>query len=283
MRTRIFNKMTQQEVQDYLDRGGDTIFIAVGVVECHGVMPIDCETIGPEANAVLLAEKADSLAMINLPYFYPGATIVANSTVQFSIRDGIDYLMKICHSLVDQGFKRLFLTSGHGPASITINAFCREFFTETLIHPCHLMRIPSRTPVDRSKPMDAEAWKKMSYTTYGAYKVMGQMEYLPVDPEGKGYDGPRMATDPRMSGFSKLLSPYQSYTCQLYSDPAQHGGGYVFASEEERLAICTEGEQMLRELVDNCTICELKDALGEYQAYIQEVYAANPRVKSPRY
>ena len=69
MRTRIFNKMTAPEVEDYLARGGDTIFIAIGVVECHGALPIDCETIGPEANAVLLAEKADGLAMINLPYF----------------------------------------------------------------------------------------------------------------------------------------------------------------------------------------------------------------------
>ena len=29
MRTRIFNKMTAQEVEDYLARGGDTMFIAV--------------------------------------------------------------------------------------------------------------------------------------------------------------------------------------------------------------------------------------------------------------
>ena len=59
MRTRIFNKMTAQEVEDYLARGGDTMFIAVGVVECHGNLPIDCETIVPEAYAKLLAEKAE--------------------------------------------------------------------------------------------------------------------------------------------------------------------------------------------------------------------------------
>ena len=32
MRTRILNKMSAGEVDEYLARGGDTIFIAVGVV-----------------------------------------------------------------------------------------------------------------------------------------------------------------------------------------------------------------------------------------------------------
>ena len=177
MRTRIFNKMTTPEVEAYLARGGDTIFIAVGVVECHGELPIDCETIGPEAYAVLLAEKADGLAMINLPYFYPGATITSPATVYLSIRDGMDYLRKICLSLVDQGFKKIFFTSGHGPAPMTINGFCRDFFEETLIHPCHLLQLvqASGVKIDRTQ----------NYAMYGAYKIMNQMEYLPVDPEAR--------------------------------------------------------------------------------------------------
>ena len=284
MRTRIFNKMTAQEVEDYLARGGDTIFIAIGVIECHGALPIDCETIGPEAHAVLLAEKADGLAMINLPYFYPGATTISNATISFSIRDGIRYLNKICHSLVDQGFRRIFFTSGHGPAPLTINAFCRDFFEETLIHPCHLMQIGERMPMPKigpegPTPEQIEMFKKFSYTTYGAYKIMGQMEFLPIDPEGKGQDGPRTESDPRMKRFSRAYAGLGGYTCQLYSDPAQHGGGYFFKDEEERLAICTEGEKMLREKIDKCNICELKEALGAYQDYVQKMYVKYPRIK----
>lgn len=93
MRTRIFNKMTAKEVEDYLARGGDTIFVPVGVVECHSAMPIDVEQIVPEAYALLMAEKADGLAMINLPYFFPGGTVVSSSTVQVTVRQSIDYLM----------------------------------------------------------------------------------------------------------------------------------------------------------------------------------------------
>ena len=57
-------------------------------------MPNDVETIIPEAYATLLAEKADGLSLINLPYFYPGGTLCSNATVHISIRDGIDYLEK---------------------------------------------------------------------------------------------------------------------------------------------------------------------------------------------
>ena len=95
MRTRIFNQMTAKEVEAYLARGGDTIFLGIGVVECHGAMPNDVETIIPEAYATLLAEKADGLSLINLPYFYPGGTLCSNATVHISIRDGIDYLSLI--------------------------------------------------------------------------------------------------------------------------------------------------------------------------------------------
>jgi len=288
MRTRIFNKMTTPEVEAYLARGGDTMFIAVGVVECHGHMPIDCETIGPEAYCKLLAEKADGLAMINLPYFYPGATVISNATVHYTISDGIAYLKKICHSLVDQGFKRLFLVNGHAPAQITINAFCREFFEETLIHPCSLQQIggnvfesmPKIDPKTGPTPEQLAFFEKFSAKGYGAYKIMGQMDYLPVDPNWDDTKPVRMPIDPAMSEFSAVYKTFGGYTCQVYSDPLQHGGGRIFKSEEERLRICTIGEEAMREDVENCKIIELKEKLGAYQDYVQRMYQKFPRIKT---
>ena len=64
MRTRIFNKMTAKEVENYLARGGDTIFVPVGVVECHSAMPIDVEQIVPEAYA-WRKERMDWLWLIS--------------------------------------------------------------------------------------------------------------------------------------------------------------------------------------------------------------------------
>ncbi len=290
MRTRILNKMTAREVEEYLARGGDTIFIAVGVIECHGELPVDCETIGPEAYCKLLAEKADGLALINLPYFFPGGTRISNATVQMSVKDSYEYLMKIGHSLVDQGFRRIFLVSGHGPAPLAINAFCWDFFDETLIHPCHLMHIggnmmgamtkidPEKGPTEEQKKMLDSFHNK----AYGAYKVMGQIDCLQVDPNWVEPDDLRLPCDPVLEEFANLYKEFGSYTSRIYSDPNQHGGGTVFKSEEERLAACASGEEALRRDVENCHIVELKDALGRYQDYVREVYKKFPRVKVER-
>ncbi len=277
MRTRIYNKMTEKEVEDYLARGGDTMFLAIGVVECHGALPIDCETVAPEAYAKLLAEKADGLAMINMPYFYPGGTNISNATIQMSVRGGIDYLMQICHSLVDQGFKRLFLISGHGPSVCTIDAFCVDFMAETLIHPCHLMSMFIGRDFDINKGLPGG---NEDYMLYGAYKIMGQMEYLPIVPDSEETSAVRSEVDPVMDRFSKLYAANRGFTAQVYSDPSQHGGGIIFRSEEERLEICTKGEEQMRSRVDNCNIIELKEALGEYQDYIQRMYEKYPRIKA---
>jgi creatinine amidohydrolase len=281
MRTRIFNKMKAQEVQDYLDRGGDTMFVGIGVVEVHGDCPIDCETAVPEAVAIAMAEEADGLAMINLPYFYPGGTVISNSTVHITIRDGIDYLMKIARSLVDQGFRRLYFVSGHGPSAITINAFCHEFFEETLIHPCHVglinALVHAHGPQSVSFSADASG---IDYMTYGAYKMLGQLDYIPIDPNATNDRGERIPTNPSMSKFMKLYSPYSGYgaTAQIFSDPRQHGGGFIFKSREELEDAAAKGITEICELVSKMNLKELNDALREYQAYVQRMAEKFPRI-----
>jgi hypothetical protein len=109
---------------------------------------------------------------------------------------------------------------------------------------------------------------------------MGQMEYLPVDSDATDPQPARMEEDPAMERFAKLYQPFGGFTSKIYSDPAQHSGGRLFKSEEERLEYCIRGEAQLREIVDKCNINELKEALGEYQEYIQEMYAKFPRIKT---
>ena len=40
MRTHIYNKMTAQEIEDYLASGRDTVIVAVGPTEIHGESPL---------------------------------------------------------------------------------------------------------------------------------------------------------------------------------------------------------------------------------------------------
>lgn len=272
MRTRIYNKMTSNEVENYLARGGNTMYIAVGVVEVHGAMPIDCETILPEAIALEMAEQSDGLAMINLPYFFPGGTIIGNCTVQVSVRDGIDYLMMICRSLISQGFKKLIFVTAHAPSRITIAPVCRDLFEETKVHACHI-DLMNALDVAKQKGFKLEGgFHGLDKLIYGAYMKMHQMEFLPVDPDAKEIT-PSNSWDPNnMPPWRKLgniLRPLGGLVSIYFENLEDHGGGKPFASEKERLAACEEGLKILHDLVTCLDLQGLLDALDEYQLFVQ--------------
>ena len=67
MRTRLLTSLTNQKVEDYLQRN-DVIFVSVGPTEVHGKWPLDCEYASPLVYAIKLAEKADGLVFPNLSY-----------------------------------------------------------------------------------------------------------------------------------------------------------------------------------------------------------------------
>lgn len=276
MRTRVFNKMTANEVEEYLARGGNTIFVAVGVVEVHGAMPIDVEEIFPEGLAIAMAEKADGLAMINLPYFFPGGTIVSSATVQVSVRESIDYLMMISRSLVAQGFRKIFFVDGHGPASLYIDAMCRDFFQETKIHVCHLNGMAIMANFHEGS-MDFSALDKLAC---GAYKILHQEDYLPVDPTAADPDDTgRGNGDPVQKELTDALRPFGGKTSIYYAAPSLHGGGRPFRSIEERDSACNEGEKMIYQMVEKMDLERLKKAVDAYHTHIQSIMDAYPRLK----
>ena len=276
MRTRVYNKMTDREVEGYLTRGGKTMYVAVGVTEVHGAMPIDCEGIFPEAVALALAEETDGLAMVNLPYFFPGGTIISNATVQVSVRESIDYLMMITRSLVSQGFDKIFFLSGHGPARLYIDAMCRDFFQETKVHVCHLNLMNAMQKYGSG--MGFEAFEKM---IYGAYKMLYQMEYLAVDPNGETIVPQPIFEGSALDVLQKALRPLGIQTSMYYELPEQHFGGRPFKSEDERLMACEEGEKLIREMAANMApaLKEAQKALDVYHAYVKEILKKYPHAQ----
>lgn len=276
MRTRIFNKMTANEVEEYLARGGKTIFVALGVVEVHGAMPIDCEGTLPEAIALALAEETDGLAMINLPYFFPGGTIISNATVQVSVRDSIDYLMMIGRSLVSQGFDKIFFLSGHAPAMLYIDAMCRDFFQETKVHVCHLNLMYMMRAF--GPDMGFAGFDTM---ICGAYKMLNQIDYLAVDPNGKEIVAQRISPDSVLGELQNAVKELGGKSSIYYEIPEQHFGGKPFASEAERLEVCTKGEEAIRTLAKNAApaVERLKAALDKYHVYVQEILKKYPHAR----
>lgn len=274
MRTRVFNKMTANEVEEYIARGGDTIFIPVGVVECHCAMPIDVEQTIPEAYALLMAEKADGLTIINLPYFFPGGTIVSNATVQISVRQGIDYLMILLRSLVAQGFKKIFFVSAHGPARYTVDAVCRDFFQETKIHPCHInaMRLLGPRPENFVR-------KEYEEISVGAYKILNRLHEVPIDPDAKyvHYDD---SMNPRMFRLQQALRTVGAQTSMLYESLEYHAPCRSFHSEEEMMEAADRSAKQMYDTVDKIDFDEIKAAIDGYYEYVADLQEKYPRLKT---
>lgn len=275
MRTRIFNKMLAQEVEDYLARGGNTIYVAVGVTEVHGALPIDCETIMPEGFALEMAEQSDGLAMINLPYFFPGGTIISNATVQVSVEDSIKYLKMITRSLIAQGFRKIIYISGHGPATLYIDATCRDIFQETKVHVTHinLMSI-----MMNFTPKEAQGFEGMNKLMYGCYAKMHQEVFLPVDPDAVEIRRPKTDPNSALNRLGAVLQKVGSRPSIYFGSLEEHGGGKPFASEEERHAACEEGLRLLHDTVAKIPLTELQTALDDYAVYVQKVCEKFPRI-----
>ena len=274
MRTRIFNKMTAKEVEAYLARGGETIFVAVGVIEVHGGMPIDAEQIIPEAYALAMAEEADGLAMINLPYFFPGGTIVSNSTVQVSIREGIDYLMMLGRSLAAQGFRKIFMVSGHGPARLYVDPFCRDFFQKTKIHVCHLNLM---AVMHNFAPKD-DGLEGLDSLGVGAYKMLGQLDYIPIDGNEERMT-PADPLSPEAKALGEVLAPLGSGVSLLFGTPEQHVPEIHFKSREDLEETAKKGEELIRATAANIDWDNIKKVLDGYEDYVGRLLEKYPRLK----
>ena len=180
MRTRIFGKMLNNEVQDYLSRN-DIIIVPVGTTEMHGGFPLDCETVISEAYALKMAESCDGLVLTGLPYFYAGATASGRGTVQVSVRQGIDYLGAIARSLLRLGFKRQVYLSFHGPAHMTICPMIRDFYDETGVP---ILYMDMMMQFGKNKDLFT-SFTAFHDITVGAYKIMNRLDDVPLVT---GYD-----------------------------------------------------------------------------------------------
>ncbi len=175
LRTRFLPKLLNSEVDEYL-KSNDIIIVPVGTVEMHGGLPLDSETVISEAFALKMAEACDGLVLTGLPYFYAGATASGRGTVQVSVRQGIDYLSAIAHSLLRQGFKRQVYISFHGPAHMTCSPMVRDFFDETGVPILYidLSMQMFKSAKDLFKSMDA-----FHAITVGAYQLLGVWRTCP--------------------------------------------------------------------------------------------------------
>ena len=272
LRTRILPKMLNSEVEEYLAHN-DIIIVPVGTVEMHGGFPLDSETVISEAYALKMAQACDGLVLTGLPYFYAGATASGRGTVQVSIRQGIDYLSAIAHSLLRQGFKRQVYISFHGPAHMTCSPMVRDFFDETGV-PILYMDLSlqmTRSAVDLFKSLDS-----FHAITVGAYKMMGRLQDVPITT---AYTHSRPQT---CAPFNDLFGlAYQSAAIgYCFADQGDHMSTTAIPDEAARDKLAEEGEALINELVARMDMPHVVEQMRSLEAYNSAVAAQKPWMPS---
>ncbi len=259
MRTRIFGKMLNSEVQDYLKRN-DIIIVPVGTTEMHGGFPLDCETVVSEAYALKMAETCDGLVLTGLPYFYSGATASGRGTVQVTVRQGIDYLGAIARSLLRLGFKRQIYVSFHGPAHMTICPMIRDFYDETGVP---ILYMDFMMQMGKNKDLLADFITAFHSITVGAYKIMNRIDDIAL-VTGYQHSNP------------KSCAPYQDLFNLGYQSAAV---GYCFGENgdhmstpdipdiETRDAMADTGANIICKMVERMEMPHVVEQLRKLEAY----------------
>lgn len=271
MRTRFLSKLTNGEVEEYLNHN-DLIYVPVGVTETHGALPLDSETVVAEALALKMAEETDGLVLHNLPYFFAGGTVVARGTVQMSIRSGIDYLYEIAKSLLKQGFKRQVFVTCHGPAYLTISPVVRDFFEETKTP---ILYIDMVKAADR-KDLSFNFMEAFNDICIGAYEVLGRLEDVPLNvPES---DSVTYNIQEMIDGMSKnpgnSISQYalQSGGVGSYFDrPADHMYTPLLRTAEERQEHANKGVLYINEFIQTLDMPYIVETLRKSDDYTKNV------------
>ena len=260
MRTRIFGKMLNSEVQEYLKRN-DIIIVPVGTTEMHGGFPLECETTISEAFALKMAESCDGLVLTGLPYFYSGATASGRGTIQVTIRQGIDYLGAIARSLLRLGFKRQVYVSFHGPAHMTICPMVRDFYDETGVPILYLdlmMHFGKCRDLFATAGIDA-----IHHMTVGSYQIMGKLEDIPFVT---GFSDP---VPQSCAPFNDLFAlGYQSAAVgYCFGENSDHMPTLDIPDAETRQKYADIGSKLICGMVDRMDMPHVVEQLRKLEAY----------------
>jgi len=297
MRTRFLTKMTNAEVEEYLERN-DIIFIAIGTVETHGDFPLDVEATLPEAFALKMAEKVDGLVLGSLPYFFCGATTVGKGTVQMSVASGAEYLKQISYSLFNQGFRRQVYLSLHGPAFLTAGTVVVDFFDETKVPISYIDLIDALQIAQEANPDINMA--RINNMFFGAYEILNKKDELVIDPKVKMPTQEQMEayfkqpTDEEELKKLKKFGRAESQNVQFFnylrkfahpsgavgfyfSEPDDHAGHMgALPSVEVRDQVAKEGAELIEAMVEALDMPEYVKQMRELdewtQSYIKPRY-----------
>lgn len=278
LRTRFLPRLLNSEAEEYLAHN-DIIFVPVGTVEMHGGLPMDCETVISEAVALKMAECCDGLVLPNLPYFYAGATASGRGTTQVSVRQGIDYLSAIAHSLLRQGFRRQIYISLHGPAHMTCSPMVRDFFDETgvpILYMDMTMQLFGAAKDlfagDSAAPDQAHFMEAFDSMFVGAYDILGRLEDVPLTTQFS-HRAPQTVAQ-----FDSLQAlAYQSGSVGFcFGAQSDHAPTTAIPTAEKRQQMADKGRGIIESLVQRLQLPDVVTCMAELRAFEETVMERYP-------
>jgi creatinine amidohydrolase len=258
-RTRYLSSLTNIEVENYLQRN-DLVFVPIGTVQAHGVLPVDAEYVAAQALALRMAEASDGLVFPYLQFTYPGAGVIGRGTIHVSPSEALPYLKAIARSLLRQGFKRqIYVTSHNAAAPQTVSPLVLEFFYETR-HPVLYLHgdiLLSQVGADFTKAL------------FGAYSIVGRLNDIPV------HLTPEIAELPSNDGLRTLRALGTSVggrdgAVGFFQPEDREGPTSRAVTAEQRAAWAKEGAAMIEAAVKAADVRKVADALRDHQRFTRE-------------
>lgn len=129
--SRRLGDLNWMEVEDLVPGRVQTVLLAVGTLEAHGVGPNGADNLVPEALAGYLADELDALIAPTIPYGvntsldeYAGTFGVSADVLRAMAK-------QVYAGLARTGFRNIIVLNGHGPNFTPLNDAAISVFRET--------------------------------------------------------------------------------------------------------------------------------------------------------
>lgn len=112
--TREMNLMGWQEFAELVPSHVQTVLLATGTLEPHGVLPNGSDNLAPEAMARALAERLDALVAPTLNYGVTGSLAAYPGAFRITPASYTPFVTDILVGLARNGFRNVIILNGHG-------------------------------------------------------------------------------------------------------------------------------------------------------------------------
>jgi creatinine amidohydrolase len=280
LHTRDLTRLSQVQVAEQLKKN-DIVFIPVGAVETNGIMPSDRDYVTPLGYAMTMAEETGGLYMPGLVWSYPGTTRLAAATIYMSPEQGVAHLKILAHSLLQQGFRRqVYISSGQGPAVLTVGTLVRSFFEECQV-PILYLDMNVHFPKLKLGPEVADR------VMYGARYLAGRIEDIPLQGDYApvaATSGATAAKNPGQAALGKLGYSGSVALGSWNADVMDHDGARgksLPSTAAEREEWGKLGAAQLKVVVKKMRMPEAMEALREHDRFTQKVVVPKFREMAP--